>query len=139
MQSAGMCSDTMLCFAEALLKMSRHLSALQFKECPSHNKLQTWLSELTPADVTRPLRPPAGKKGLSAAPPGASPRSVFDISCPFAALPPRCIVNVNPGFWHCHSKYRPNLPRASSAVTQDMQGSDFGIHAVCASDMACTD
>ena len=65
-----------LCFAEALVKMSRHLAALQFKECPSYDKLQSWLSELTPADVSRPLRPPAGKKALSSALPGAPLRSI---------------------------------------------------------------
>ena len=70
-----------LCRAEALVKMSRHLSALQFKESPSYSKLQAWLSELTPADVTRPSRPPAGKRRLSTALPGASPNSLSCSRC----------------------------------------------------------
>lgn len=54
------------------MKMSRHLSALQFKECPDYSKLQVWLSELLPTDATHALRP-GGKRSLSAALAGATP------------------------------------------------------------------
>lgn len=48
--------------------MSRHLAGLGFKECPDYTKLQSWLAELTDADVTRSLQPRA--RGPSAAPAG---------------------------------------------------------------------
>ena len=52
------------------MKMSRHLANLQFKESPDYTKLQAWLAELKPADVTRTLQPVPGNRSTSAAMPG---------------------------------------------------------------------
>ena len=116
------------CHAEALVKMSRHLSAIQFKESPSYNKLQAWLSELTPADVTRPSRPPAGKRRLSTALPGASAFSLFHPRCNTTemdqiasrATPASATISYMPGQSGLMSGYQVPVIRVEGKLASDM-------------------
>ena len=63
------------------MKMSRHLANLQFKESPAYTKLQAWLAELKPADVTRTLQPVPGNRGASAAMPGVLISRFLILTC----------------------------------------------------------